>query len=125
VVTATDAHLTNLGPGVGFDNYSAYNTGTDTWTAPVSGTYLIIAQVGWSNAGAASYIAEIQAVVSSVTTLYRLAAALGQANTTTVGFKHLRMTAGDTVQLFGRQNSGGNLNTVASETRMSILWRST
>ncbi len=125
IVTATDTHITGLGPGVGQDNYTAYNTGTDTWTAPVSGTYLIGAQVGWSNVAGASYQTEIKAVVSSVTTTYHLASGLGQANTVFTGLKQLRMTAGDTIQLFGRQNSGGNLSTVASDTRMFILWRST
>lgn len=123
--SGADVHITGLGPGTGFDNYSAYNTGTDIWTCPVTGTYLIGAQVAWSAGAGASYATMIKATVSSVATTYHLASGLGQANTTFVGARQLRMTAGDTVQLFGRQNSGGGLNTVAANTRMWLLWRST
>jgi hypothetical protein len=123
IATGTDTLMTGFTPAAGQDNYSAYSSGT-TWTAPVAGTYLIGAQVGWSNSSNASYYTQIKAVVSSVTTTYVMGSGQGQANTAFTGLMHLRMTAGDTIQLFGRQNSGGNLSTVAADTRMFILWRS-
>jgi hypothetical protein len=124
IATGVDTHIVGLVPTVGIDNYGAYNQGTDTWTAPVSGAYFVAANVSWSNGAAASYVTEVRANLSGTPANWLLAAAAGQNNTALSGSRIIRFTAGDTLQLYGRQNSGGNLSTApgTGDVRLITLW---
>lgn len=125
IANATDTQLTGLlTGGINFDPWGSYNTVTDTWTAPVSGLYFIAGQSSWNNGSAASYVTSVRANLSGTNFTYLLAATAGQGNTVLCGHIVLRMTAGDTLQLFGRQTSGGALATtsVANDRRLVTAW---
>ena len=104
------------------DNYSAF--ASDTWTCPVSGTYLVMAKVGVNTA--ANLQIALEAVISSTPANYYGDSVLGAGNTHASIVKTLRLTAGDTIKPACVQASGGANNTITgnSSTRFCALWMS-
>lgn len=122
IPNTTDTQLTGLQAAAGFDNYGAYNVVSDTWTCPVSGVYMVGAQTAYVGAG--SIVTEVQCNIQGTTTLFRLATAISAGPGAIAGSKHIRFYKGDTVQLWGRQNTGAASNTTPADCHFFTLWRS-
>jgi hypothetical protein len=107
------------------DNWSAFNPATNTWTAPISGSYLLYGQVGFpTQASAFTASAYLFCTISGSTFTYNGANAFSATPAGTV-MKQLRRTAGDKVQLFGFQNFGSALTPSSqTNTRFFALWQS-
>ena len=103
------------------DNWGAF--AGNTWTCPVSGMYLVYGQAGWPQESTAfSVNTTIQAVQSGVTGNYTGTGALSIWPQSMV-MRHLRFTAGDTVQLYATHNFSTFLNPASgNNTRLFTLW---
>jgi hypothetical protein len=91
----------------------------------VSGLYFVGGSVSFANpAVAAGYVIRVQAVLSSVTQVYEMAAVQGQQATALCGYRMIRFTAGDTLILQCRQNTVGALNItgVSGDNRLITVW---
>jgi hypothetical protein len=91
------------------DNFSAWNSGSG-WVAPVAGIYYVFGQVYLATQNTYTLAAGVR--VNSGTVMW----GTGVANQSTMNRtmcatfrRHLRLNAGDTVQLFGSQNSGSSI----------------
>ncbi|TVZ01280.1 hypothetical protein EAS64_33925 [Trebonia kvetii] len=107
------------------DNWGAWSATTNTWTCPLSGLYLVYGQVGWPAQGAAfSTAAQVNANLSGSSVSYQGANAYSTTPAAIV-FKQMRFTAGDTMQLYGYQNSGSSIvPSILTNTRLFTLWMS-
>jgi|SRR5580692_106167 hypothetical protein len=118
---ATAVAFSTLGAN-DLDNWSGYN-GSGTWTAPVSGVYLIHASVGWAANATNNRLTGIQ--VNGTTTVWGPAyQAAGTGATRSQITRLLDLQAGDTIQAVVSQNSGAALalsgTTTAPTARMII-----
>lgn len=110
---------------VDVDTYGAYSTGTNTFTAPVAGRYLVAGQL---NLAASSTTAQYACGITAGGTRYwgRVVNFAGTSLAAGASIvKRVRLGAGDTVTLIGSQNSGTAIayNTAASnQTRLICIW---
>ena len=121
LLTATAGQVTGLGASI--DNWGAFTA--NTWTCPLSGLYLVMGATAFGPA-ASAYVSytQIRAVQSGVTNFYTGAQTFAYWPGSMV-MKALRLTAGDTVQLYGYQASGGSLGPDrGGNTRLFTLWLS-
>lgn len=116
---------------VDIDNYSGFTTGASAkYTAPVSGNYFCYGQLNLA-ATSTQFQKGVGFSVNGGTTIWGEVSL--QTSDGSNGFgvavqKRLRLTAGDTLQLVGTQNSGGAvaINTAtADQTRMIVVWEGT
>lgn len=122
IPNAVNTQITGLS-ATGFDNYSAFSA--NTWTCPVTGLYFVGAQVSFNSGVAGSYVVRAQCTLSSVATTYEMQSVSGATGTMAInGYRFIRFTAGDTMILQGRQNTGGAINTTASagDSRIMAVW---
>jgi hypothetical protein len=117
------------------DNYSAFNTSSFTWTAPVAGLYYCYGCVSGqtsadgSNLGAGITVTSANYNGGSQVTLWggTMAVLVSSPNATCVR-RRLRLNAGDTVSLGAVQyDTGGNQTTYVGtpwEPRLIIVWES-
>lgn len=92
---------------VSVDNYNGWNSGTHTWTAPVGGLYTIYGQVAILMSSNGQIACGIN--VNGNTTWAGLSNILISSSSTPVSISarmQVRLSAGDTVQLMGYQDSG-------------------
>lgn len=107
------------------DNWSAYNVTTSTYTAPVNGLYLLMGQTVWPNPGV-SYTGRtwLQATISGVGTTL-MGGEMTGVTLTTNAIRTVRLSAGDTVQVWSSQNSGSSLTPIENvNTKFLALWLS-
>jgi hypothetical protein len=105
------------------DNYHAFSS--NTWTAPVSGLYLLGAQVNFASGTAYSANTALNLTISGSTAQYYGSKARGPAPASMV-LRTFRLSAGDTAQVVAFQNSGSAKTTqTGSGTRFFSLWLST
>ena len=112
------------------DNYGGFTTGgSGGYTAPVAGVYLLAAQVNfasYNSAGGVAYSAGLS--VNGGTIQWGDSVFQSGAQTTGAGAcvrRRLRLNAGDYVQFYGQQSTGGSLNlnaTGSNQTRFIALW---
>lgn len=129
VATSVPASTFTLitGMTVSFDNTSAYNTSTSTWTCPLSGVYLLHAQVGWPTESS-SYQGTASLYVTSGGSANNLVSTRAGETTQPIGSttRKLRLNRGDTVQVQGFQSSGSTISTEGAtnpgDTRFTALW---
>lgn len=126
---------------IAFDTYSAFNTSTHTWTAPVAGVYWCYGQAEMSVAGTCQAVAAGLTVSSAnynggtATTLWGGAqAAFAGGENCAIVRRRLRLNAGDTLKLAAFQhdsaaaaatldyNTGGGFS--INESRLITVWRS-
>lgn len=118
--------ITTLGTS-NIDTFNGFSS--NTYTAPVAGTYLCYGQV-YLAGSTSSFRCAAGLSVNSGTINWgvRCASVSTSANTTCPTVRRvLRLNAGDTVTLYGTQDSGSGMNTVSSGAAFSkliILWRS-
>ena len=110
------------------DTFSGF--GSNEYTVPVAGVYFVYGQVyyaGSTSAFAASAGIQVSSGTINWGTQFRSDTSGGaQAMCATVR-RHLRLTAGQTVKLYGTQNSGSSMNTVHTSgnySRLIAVWRS-
>lgn len=108
------------------DNYGGWSTGSNAYTAPVSGSYYCYAQFNLAaNANATGYCCGL--AVNGGTIAWG-GVVLKQSDTFGGGAsitRRLRLGAGDTVQAFACQGSGGSIAYNASSTnpgRVIVVW---
>lgn len=116
------------------DNYSAFSTGTNTWTAPVAGVYYCYGSVGVvSGAGANALAAGLTVTSANYNSGTQITLWGGgmDPNPTTVSNNivrlRLRLNAGDTVLLAGFYNDSGSASASYNGTgdfpsRLIIVW---
>lgn len=121
VATSTRTAIT-LGTS-DFDTYSGFSTSTGLYTVPFSGLYMLGGIVSFPGASGAYYATTGFSVTHSGTTLnYAGPGILGRQPCSTA-IRMLRLSAGDTIGLYGFQASGSSLTTVTGvATRMFGLW---
>lgn len=108
-----------------FDNWAAFNQATSTWTCPHDGTYLLYGQCGWGEQSSA-FSCNVALYVTSggSTTPYYGASASGTTPAANL-LRKVRLKQGDTVQVWGNQQSGSALTpSGATNTRFFSLWLS-
>jgi hypothetical protein len=112
---------------VDLDNYGGWSTSANTYTAPVSGVYLLYGQFNLTSSAASGVYAAGLSVNGGTTQwgdIVTFAPSPGSAGGATV-CRRIRLTAGQTVQLLGAQGSGGTLayaTAAVSQTRFIALW---
>jgi hypothetical protein len=118
------------------DNYNAYSTSTNTWTAPVGGVYYCYGQLGLVTGANTNCLSAGLTVTSSnyfsgtTNTIWggaqsAVQSAAGCAN---VVRRRLRLNAGDTIQLAGYQTDNGSAAATINgnnswSTRLIIVWQ--
>jgi hypothetical protein len=111
--TTTGTTIT-LGAGLVVDNYTAWNSGTSVWTAPVAGVYYAYGQAGITAAAGGVALAAGLTVTSAnynsgtAQTIWggTQAVIASQVNCANVR-RRLRLNAGDTIKLAGFYNDSG------------------
>ncbi len=107
------------------DPWSSFNTSTNTFTAPVSGVYLVHGSVAWSVATGSQRMTGFQ-INGSVNIWGPSHQNTGLLQTKSQCTRLLDLNAGDTLILTGSQNSGGATtlsNVIAC--RLVVVWMST
>jgi hypothetical protein len=123
-VVPRNAYSQVTGLTVQMDNWSAFNTSTSTWTAPVNGVYLIMGQVSYPSQGVLfTDSVRISATISGVSTTWDGAASYGD-NVAASAVRQMRLSAGDTIQLYTWQNSSSNLAPDGPNCRLITVWMS-
>jgi hypothetical protein len=114
-----------------FDNYAAFTTGGGGgYTAPVAGVYFLYFQVNYASTASANVAYSAGLSVNGGTVQWGDSVFKGSADSSGGGAivrKRLRLSAGDVVQPFAQQSSGGNLAlnaTSNNQTRFIALWES-
>jgi hypothetical protein len=110
------------------DTFSGF--ASNAYTVPVSGVYLVYGQVYWAGSTSA-FACGTGVSISGGTiqwgTLFRYNG--GTARTLCSTFRrHMRLTAGQTITLFGTQNVGSAMNTVlvtGNSSKLIAVWRCT
>lgn len=118
-------NLTRLGTG-NLDNFTGF--ATNTYTIPVAGVYFVYGQVYYAgSASAFSYSAGLQVDAGTIQWgVYSRSGTAGAQTVCATVRRNLRFTAGQTIKLYGSQNSGAAMNTVAAGATFSKLmavWR--
>lgn len=115
----------------GLDNFGGYTSSNSTWTVPRDGLYLVHGCVPWDNSNGTAQRATGISVngtiywgpgypAASLPLISSAAALVSVATTKTQVFSLL---AGDTVQLYARQNSGTAIPLAsAADTRIFAVW---
>lgn len=121
IAASTATQITGLTENL--DNWGAFNSSTNTWTAPVAGHYLIMGLVSFPSEGTAySAYAELNATLSSITSHYVGSMAYGPQPGSMV-VKTLPFSAGDTLTLSGWHNYTSSLSPVTgASTRLITIW---
>jgi hypothetical protein len=109
------------------DSESAHSTSVNTsrYVAPVAGWYLVIAYVAFAANGTGNRLVEIR--VNGAGAATNLAQTVNQtpgaANGSALSAASLiLLQAGDYVEAYGYQTSGGALNTSPAQTGMQVAW---
>lgn len=119
IASGTAAQVTSMSATL--DNWGAF--ASNTWTAPVSGLYLVMGQVTWpGQASAFQSYADLHTTISGVTSDTRGAMSWGTVNGS-ISVRTIRFTAGDTVKLYGYQNFGSSL-TPTTDSKLITVWLS-
>lgn len=95
---------------VEFDNYSAYNTGTSTYTVPMAGWYQISVAVAFSTNTTGRRASEVYKNGSSLQQFYCVTTA-STGVTVALSTNIALLAFGDLIVPRGAQDSGGNLTT--------------
>lgn len=109
------------------DNFGAWN-GTSGWVAPVAGLYYVFGQVYLQ--ATASYTMGAGLRINSGTTQWGSTPANQSTTARTMCAtvrRHLRLNAGDTIQLLGTQNSGAPIalqNVAGQVSKLIVVFRS-
>ena len=118
--------ITNLSASI--DTFSGF--ASNEYTVPVAGVYFVYGQVFYAGSTAA-FAASAGIQVSSGTinwgTQFRSDTTSGALSMCATVRRHLRLTAGQTIKLYGTQNSGSAMNTIdtaGSFSRLICVWRS-
>jgi hypothetical protein len=131
-VIKLDTITTNTGAGgQAVDNYSGWSAANNWWTAPVAGVYSCYGQVA---VGGSATAYELYAGFSVNGTI-QWAKGSWQGSVTpivprsAIAMRKLRLNAGDTVALAGRQGTGSSLSVCGSSTstafsKLIIIWES-
>jgi hypothetical protein len=117
-----------------WDTYSAFGTGTHTWTAPAAGVYALYGQAALTGQSTSSSMAAGLTVTSAnynsgtQVTLWTGAQSMNTSGpNVSVIRRRLRLNAGDTVLLAAAQHdTGGNAATMQAgqwASRMHAIWR--
>lgn len=126
-----DTTNTAVALSVTIDNYGGWNGGTYTYTVPRDGLYLAHGAVAWSNnSGTAQRVTGIRVNGTlywgpgfTATSQSLISGVLPLTSVISTKTQVFSLRAGDTVQLVGRQNSGGPLPlSFASESRLFLVW---
>lgn len=117
--------ITTLGSN-NIDTYSAFSS--NTYTCPVAGLYLVYGQVYVAGSAAGFNLAAgVQVNAGTIQWGVRNASVGTSAVTTCATFRqHIRLNVGDTVKLYGTQDSGSAMNTTSSSpafSKLIVLWR--
>jgi hypothetical protein len=105
---------------VTFDTHGTFDSTTNfRYVAPIADYYKIYAEVRWnaSMTAASDVILQYKINGAGATTLDRQ---VGTANMAMKGFDKVQLNAGDYIEIFVQQNSGGALSTEASTTFVVI-----
>lgn len=105
------------------DPWSVFN-GTDTFTAPVSGTYLITAGLTFAGAASPAGTRNMFITVNGSAVAYHRDTGTAVATLIPLSVT-VALTAGDTVQLYAQHNQGATINVNAStqyDTWMGMTW---
>jgi len=111
-----------------FDNFAGLSS--STYTVPVSGTYFVYGQVYWAGSAAAVQLATGISVNGGTIDwggVVRADTTAGATPFCTAYARTLRLTAGNTIEMFGSQNAGANMATLAStqqKSRLVMVFRS-
>ena len=118
----------NLGT-VDVDNYGGYTTGSSGgYTAPVGGVYFIYGQINFAATASTTIAYSAGLSVNGGTVQWGDSVFKTTADVSGCGAivrKRLRLNAGDFVQFYGQQSSGGSLGyngTTANQTRFIAVW---
>jgi hypothetical protein len=118
--------ITNLSASI--DTFSGF--GSNVYTVPVAGVYFVYGQVfytGSTSAFAASAGLSVSGGTINWGTQFRSDTTSGVQSMCATVRRHLRLTAGQTVALYGTQNSGSAMTTIdtaGSYSRLICVWRS-
>jgi hypothetical protein len=114
--------LVPLGTGIWIDNWSRWNSTTSTYTAPVSGVYLVHGTASFAASTGGSRVAGIQ--INGGTVLWGPGhQAAGTGRTMPQVVRLVDLNAGDTVTLVTAQNSGAALAlSSAASCRLVLKW---
>jgi len=107
-----------------FDTHSGFNATTGNYTCPVAGKYQILATVGFANnsTGNRYFSFRKNAAVDAYSQQISASVSAASVGVVVTGGTIIQCNAGDTLSIYGYQNSGGNLAyTVGSTTHLSII----
>lgn len=120
--TVTTVPVTGSTSGTQVDNYSGLNAGTNTWTAPLDGLYLVHGFVNYTANTGGQRQAAIQ-VNGSLNLWGPSYSAAGSGGTSPQVTRILDLHAGDTLKLVTQQNSGGALALIGGQPcRLVAVW---
>jgi len=111
------------------DNFAGF--ASNAYTAPIAGTYLCYGQVYLAGSSSAYEMsAGLQQNSGTIQwgTRFQSSTTSGAQSFCATVRRLLRLSAGDTIKLYGTQNSGSSMNTEASGatySKLICLWRST
>jgi hypothetical protein len=109
------------------DNFTGFSA--NVYTAPVAGLYYVYGQVYYAgSAASAAWAAGIRANLGTIQwgTRFRSDTTGGAVGLCCTVRRHLRLAAGDQILLYGSQNSGAAVSTIASGagfSKLICLWR--
>jgi hypothetical protein len=107
------------------ENGHSTSSNTSRYVAPVAGWYLVIGQVAFAANGTGNRLVEIRINGAGAATNLAQTVILtpGAANGSALSAVSLiQLAAGDYVEVYGYQTSGGALNTAPSQSGMEVLW---
>lgn len=108
------------------DNWGAWNAANNEWVCPVAGAYLVIGAVQWPSQSS-SFLSWAQFGVTDDQLLSTWTGPhMVGTNIGSTAARVLRFNAGDTLQLYGYQQSGSSIAPyfAGNETRLITIWLS-
>lgn len=97
-IIAMDTLITDVG--------SHYSTSTGKYTAPVTGTYMVCASVGYGNPGNGALITSLAVNGAAETWRLQETSINNLGNRTQSGAREVHLNAGDTVAVYARSDGG-------------------